>query len=270
MIIGRFAPSPSGPLHLGSVVAAVGSWLAARKNNGQWLLRIEDLDTPRTVIGSDKLIIHELQRLGLNWDGDILYQSTRNDAYHEALKTLQEQQLIFSCTCTRKQLKGHKVYPGYCKDTFIKKDKSALRVITSDTEISFNDKREGLCIQNLAQEAGDFVVKRKDGLFAYQLAVVVDDAYQHINQIVRGRDLLESTARQIYLQQKLNFTRPEYEHLPLVLDQNGLKLSKSDAAKPVSNEDPLKLIQFSLNFLGFHVTNRNTPEKLLQDAIEKS
>ncbi|MGV6850740.1 MAG: tRNA glutamyl-Q(34) synthetase GluQRS [bacterium] len=269
MIIGRFAPSPSGPLHLGSVVAAVGSWMAARIHNGQWKLRIEDIDKPRAIKGADKIIISELQRLGLEWDGPILYQSQRLDAYSEALEKLKSSDLIYACQCTRKQLAESSIYPGYCRNSQFPQKANAQRIRVDNKNICFTDKRKGTICQNLVDDVGDFIVKRKDGQFAYQLAVVVDDYFQEVNQVCRGEDLLISTPRQIYLQQQLGYLQPEYEHIPLIVDQYGNKLSKSDQAKPIANQDPLKLITYSLKKLGYPVSKKPSVAKLLHYSIDE-
>lgn len=224
--IGRFAPSPTGPLHLGTLVAAMASYLEARSHQGQWLLRIEDLDPPREIPGSANQIIHSLENLGFEWDQDIMYQSHRDEYYLELVESLKTGQMAYACSCTRKEVSGR--YPGNCRNKKLKKKSDvAIRVLTNNEPIVFTDGLKGLISQRIEDEIGDFVIRRKDGLFAYQLAVVVDDALQNITHVVRGEDLLHSTPRQIYLQKLLDFSVPEYCHTPLVLDKNGQKFSKS-------------------------------------------
>ena len=224
--IGRFAPSPTGPLHLGTLVAAMASYLEARTHQGQWLLRIEDLDPPREIPGSTIQIIHSLENLGFEWDQDIIYQSQRDKYYLELVESLKTEHMAYACSCSRKMFSGP--YPGTCRNKKLKKSSDiAIRVLTHNELIAFNDGLKGSISQKLEEKIGDFVIRRKDGLFAYQLAVVVDDALQNITHVVRGEDLLDSTPRQIHLQQLLGYPTPEYTHTPLVLDENGQKFSKS-------------------------------------------
>jgi len=223
---GRFAPSPTGPLHLGTLVAAMASYLEARNHQGQWLLRIEDLDPPREIPGSANQIIGSLEKLGFEWDQDIIYQSRRDRYYLELVESLKTGHLAYACSCSRKEIAGR--YRGNCRNKKLKKHSDvAIRVLTHNDPIQFTDGLKGLISQKLEDEIGDFVIRRKDGLFAYQLAVVIDDALQNVTHVVRGEDLLHSTPRQIYLQQLLGYPTPEYTHTPLVLDANGQKFSKS-------------------------------------------
>jgi|TARA_B110000208_G_scaffold191741_1_gene259881 glutamyl-Q tRNA(Asp) synthetase len=240
--IGRFAPSPTGPLHFGSLVAAVASYCDAKANQGQWLLRIEDLDRPREVVGASDDIINTLQVYGFVWDGDILYQSARSTAYQTALDELKSQGMVYPCTCSRKTItdiaeqKGIEgtIYPQTCLHQAIDLNKTpAWRFKTPDQETRFNDMVLGLQSQQVATKIGDFVIKRADGLFAYQLAVIVDDAAQGVTHVVRGEDLLTSTARQILLQDALGFTHPIYRHTPIVKNTLGQKLSKQTQAEPL-------------------------------------
>ncbi len=250
---GRFAPSPTGPVHFGTLIAAVGSYLQAKKNNGQWLIRIEDVDTTRKVAGTDKDILDTLETFGFEWDDTILYQSNQTRHYELALSNLIEQSLIFPCLCSRKQLAKFEqpIYPGTCKNrTLPEMSEHALRIISNDTVIAFDDIVMGQQSQNIQTECGDFILKRRDGLFAYQLAVVVDDVLQGITEIVRGSDLLDSTPRQIYLQQLLGFTTPKYCHLPLAVDAEGKKISKSEGAEKVDRNNREKLLYRVLTFLG--------------------
>lgn len=256
---GRFAPSPTGPLHAGSLVAALGGWLDARKNGGKWLLRIEDLDTPRCVPGADQQIQAQLLACGLTWDEELTYQSQRQDHYQEALKRLTALKLLYPCTCSRQAIANtlaslgietprnqEMVYPGTCRQSpqnihspeLLKTSKVAWRLaLPQNCHIEFEDLALGLQDQNLNTEVGDFVLRRNDGIFTYQLAVVVDDALQGITHIVRGADLLSNTARQIHLQKVLDYETPQYLHLPLVLDEHGEKLSKQTLATQINTQD---------------------------------
>lgn len=259
MYIGRFAPSPTGPLHFGSLVAAVTSYCDARKNNGQWLLRIEDLDKPRTVKGAADTILYQLESFGFEWDGPLLYQSQRDSFYHEAFEVLKAKHLIYPCTCTRKEINDSSttfgiegvIYPGACLQHPIKPDAAiAWRIKTDNIKISFHDEIQGEISQTLNTDIGDFILRRADGLFAYQLAVVVDDAAQGITNIVRGADLLDSTPRQIYLQKKLGYLQPQYAHIPVASNVDGEKLSKQTLAEPITEKDTHALIYQALSFLG--------------------
>ncbi|WP_353569870.1 tRNA glutamyl-Q(34) synthetase GluQRS [Candidatus Albibeggiatoa sp. nov. BB20] len=250
MYIGRFAPSPTGSLHFGSLVTAVGSYLHARQQNGRWLVRIEDLDSPRVVKGADKAILSTLHRFGMDWDGDIMYQSQRQLAYQHALDALTSLQLIYPCTCSRQRLKGQ-MYDGHCRQSSsIPNQPHALRVKVNTLLLHFFDNVQGEISQNMLTEIGDFIVKRKDGLFAYQLAVVVDDAEQGVTDVVRGCDLLDTTTRQLYLQQLLDFPRPNYTHLPVMLNAKGLKLSKQNHAPTIDEQPILPLLYQALAMLG--------------------
>lgn len=236
--IGRFAPSPTGPLHFGSLVAAVASWLDARAASGRWLVRIEDLDRPRCEPGAAGIILRQLEAYGLNWDGPVLVQSQRDPAYAAALDALKSAGAAYPCACTRSQLAaaprngdGETIYPGICRNGL--PDGAAARswrVRVSDVDTGFHDRIHGELQQNLAREVGDFVVKRADGLFAYQLAVVVDDAFQGVTDVVRGADLLWNTPRQIHLQTLLGLPTPAYAHVPLITNPAGQKLSKQTRA----------------------------------------
>lgn len=237
-ICGRFAPSPSGPLHLGSLLAAVGSYLAARSAGGRWLLRIEDLDTPRVARGASDAILRTLEAHGLLWDGEPLYQSRRGEAYSAAIAQLQASGAVYPCACTRRELAtlAHAgvdapIYPGTCRAGLgAGRAARALRLRVVDQEFGVFDTLQGDYRQILSQAVGDFVVQRADGLIAYQLAVVVDDAFQGVTQVVRGVDLLRSTPRQIYLQRCLDLPTPSYAHLPLLVDRHGAKLGKQTGA----------------------------------------
>ncbi len=263
-IVGRFAPSPTGPLHLGSLVAAVGSYLMAKRVGGSWLLRIEDLDMPRVIPGVADDMLRTLEQLGLQWDGEVLYQSLRHEIYSAALQRLVDEGLAYACGCTRGEIARiasppnleELVYPGICRNGLPEgKSERAYRVKVYDDLIEFDDLVLGNYSQELAVSCGDFVVQRADGPFAYQLAVVVDDHEQGVNQVVRGADLLSSTPRQIYLQRLLGFATPVYAHLPLVTNPDGSKLSKRDCAVSIAAGNDLpadgsRLLTAALRFLG--------------------
>jgi glutamyl-Q tRNA(Asp) synthetase len=226
--VGRFAPSPTGPLHLGSLVAAVGSFLDARKAGGRWLLRIEDLDTPRVIPGCSDAMLRTLEAFGLHWDGEVEYQSRRIPRYAEALEVLRARGLTFECSCSRRELSQVETgYPGTCRAGPTRAcGSTATRFRVDDSLVSFQDRVQGECQFDL-RALGDPVIRRRDGLFAYQLAVVVDDGAQHVSDVVRGADLLQSTAWQIRLQEALGLGIPRYAHLPLIVEQTNEKLSKS-------------------------------------------
>ncbi len=254
---GRFAPSPSGPLHFGSLVAATASYLQARSQQGEWFLRIDDIDEKRTVKGADQRIIQTLDQFGFEWQGEVIYQSHCKADYQDALQQLTSKKLIYPCDCSRQKIRqsakqgayGY-IYPGYCRNKNHQPTEYALRLRTNDKPIIFDDAILGCQQQNLEQEVGDFIVRRRDTLFAYQLAIVVDDEKQGISDIIRGADLLDSTARQIYLQQQLGYHTPSYAHIPLATHPQGGKLSKLTAA-PAINPQQAKFELFkALNFLG--------------------
>lgn len=254
MYVGRFAPSPTGPLHFGSLVAATGSYLRARSMGGCWLVRMEDIDPPREVPGAADAILRALEAFGLGWDGAVLYQSSRIEAYREALDTLLADGHAFACTCSRKDIARAGppgVYPGTCRGKHgLPHGPHAIRVAVGQASIGFDDLLQGPVKQDLAREVGDFVVRRADGLFAYQLAVVVDDAFQGVTEVVRGADLLDSTPRQIHLQHLLGLPTPGYLHLPVAVDGLGQKLSKQSHAAPLDPTRPLTAIVQALRFLG--------------------
>ena len=249
--IGRFAPSPSGPLHFGSLLAALASFLDARANKGQWLLRMEDLDPAREPPEAADQILRCLEQFSLHWDDEVLYQSHRLEAYAEALDRLREKGLIYACDCTRQQIQAMGgVYDNRCRHRKDQVIGGALRVQTQNIQVSFDDRIQGEQSQDLLYECGDFVLVRKDGLFAYQLAVVVDDAFQQITDVVRGFDLIESTPRQIYLQQCLAYPLPRYAHIPVVVNNEGQKLSKQHFADAVNPRQASELLLKALSFLG--------------------
>lgn len=257
--IGRFAPSPTGPLHFGSLVAAVGSYLQARSRDGIWLVRMEDLDPPREVKGAADLILRTLEAYGFEWDGNVLYQSTRHDAYMAVLQELEQQQHVYRCTCSRKMIAQRiaaegalpGIYPGTCRAARRSpREPHAVRFVTEGGLITFEDAVQGTVRSDIAAEVGDFVVRRADGLFGYQLAVVVDDAEQGVTEVVRGSDLLDSTARQILLQSALSLPTPDYLHLPVAVDSRGAKLSKQTHAAALDPADPVPALWAVLRFLG--------------------
>jgi glutamyl-Q tRNA(Asp) synthetase len=258
--VGRFAPTPSGPLHDGSLVAALASWLDARAHGGRWLVRIEDLDTPRNELGAEQIILGQLAICGLVADDEPLVQSTRIAAYEEALVQIAEGGQVYPCGCSRREVEqvlvtlgflqerdDERVYPGTCRAGLRGKPARAMRVLTvmgsEDITIRWTDRRLGRQRQNLTREVGDFIVKRADGIFAYQLAVVVDDAFQGITHIVRGVDLADNTPRQIHLQRLMGLPEPQYLHTPLVMGIDGHKLSKQNGASALDVSDPLAALQ---------------------------
>ncbi|AAS60562.1 glutamyl-queuosine tRNA(Asp) synthetase [Yersinia pestis 1522] len=248
--IGRFAPSPSGDLHFGSLIAALGSYLQARAQGGKWLVRIEDIDPPREVPGAASRILAALEHYGLHWDGPVIYQSQRHEAYRATLNWLEQQGLSYYCTCTRSrihQLGGF--YDGYCRDRHLPASGAAIRLRQTQPVYAFYDKLLGELHAHPALAQEDFIIRRRDGLFAYNLAVVVDDAFQGVTEIVRGADLIEPTVRQIALYQQLQHPVPGYIHLPLALNNQGNKLSKQNHAPPLPNGDPRPILIDALKFL---------------------
>jgi glutamyl-Q tRNA(Asp) synthetase len=278
-VTGRFAPSPTGPLHLGSLVAAVASWLFARRANGRWLVRIEDIDTPRVVRGSAEELLGALQRYGLQWDGEVVWQSRRTALYEDALRRLREAKLVYDCACSRADLQrapsaplgAEAVYPGYCRNGLPEgKAPRAVRFHAPDQVIAFDDLLCGHIEEHVGARTGDFVVRRADGLFAYQLAVVVDDAEQGVTQVVRGVDLLYSTPRQIALQRALGYPTPEYAHVRLVVNPDGSKLGKRDGALPLPTLDEARVretLALALQHLGIEGTFEGTPKEMLETAL---
>lgn len=248
---GRFAPSPTGPLHFGSLVAAAASFLEARSKGGEWLVRIEDLDRDRVRPGAADRILADLERLGFEWDGEVVWQSERNEAYRAAFEKLRESGWVYPCGCTRKEIAEAGRYPGRCANGLPPDKKArAWRVRTDGVAVSFLDGLQGAQSQDVAAEVGDFVVLRADGLFAYQLAVVVDDAAQGITDVVRGADLLDSTARQIHLQGLLGLEKPGYAHIPVATDEEGNKLSKQTLAPALDDGSEPAQLSAALTFLG--------------------
>lgn len=255
---GRFAPSPTGPLHFGSLVAATASYLDARAQGGEWLLRIEDIDTPRNVAGAVEAILQALEACGFEWDGAVTFQSQRLGLYRDALAVLRARGALYGCACSRREIAdsalspdGSRRYPGTCRRGLPEgRAARAFRVPVTPGAICFDDRLQGRICQDLAQQVGDFVVFRADGLVAYQLAVVVDDAEQGVSDVVRGADLLDSTPRQIHLQRLLGLPTPRYLHLPVAVDAAGEKLSKQTMAAPIDIARPQAALVAGLAFLG--------------------
>lgn len=274
---GRFAPSPTGPLHAGSLVAALASWLDARAHGGTWLVRIEDVDTPRCVPGADQLILQQLATCGLTPDEAPMWQSRRSARYDEALQQLMHAGRAYPCACSRKDIEealarlGHQrernaelVYPGTCRGGLQGKPARAWRFRVMPGVVRWTDRRLGAQQQEVEREVGDFVLRRADGLWAYQLAVVVDDADQGITHVVRGEDLADNTARQLQLQQALSLPRPAYLHTPLVLGANGEKLSKQNGAVPLDLSDPVAALARAGEPLGIRCEGESLPQWLGQ------
>jgi glutamyl-Q tRNA(Asp) synthetase len=277
---GRFAPSPTGPLHLGSLVAAIGSWLSARSAGGEWFVRMEDLDGPRVIPGAADEILQALERYGLSWDGEVVVQSERTGLYEEALARLRGAGLAYDCGCTRAEVArsagapdasdpvdgAGAVYAGTCRGGLAPgRAARAVRFRVSDGTIAFEDRVRGRFEEEVAKTVGDFVVRRADGPFAYQLAVVVDDAEQGVTEVVRGGDLLSSTARQVALQRALGLPTPAYAHLPLVLGRDGKKLGKRDGGlrlETLAESRVRETLAQALRFLGQEAVEGTAPEML--------
>ena len=281
--IGRFAPSPTGPLHAGSLVAALASWLDARAHNGQWLVRIEDIDTPRCVKGADQRILEQLSACGLVADSEPKWQSQRTHLYENALSHLINKGWVYPCGCSRKEIEdiyvsqgqdiarhSAAIYPGTCRDGLNGKPARAWRLnvqavmeaLHLPQTLQWHDRRMGHQQQDVAREVGDFVLKRADGFWAYQLAVVVDDADQGITHVVRGEDLHDNTARQILLQKALGLPTPIYMHTPLVMGDNGEKLSKQNGAQALDLQDPLAALNLAAKALGLNPCETNVEDAL--------
>ncbi len=269
--VGRFAPSPTGPVHFGSLVAALASWLDARRAGGTWLVRMEDLDRPRVMPGAADTILGQLEALGMKWDGPVVYQSARLGLYEDALRKLKSHS--YPCACTRKELEdsalaidGSRIYPGTCRGGLAPgKNPRAVRLRTHTDPIRFTDRVQGMIEQSVEREVGDFVLRRADGIFSYQLAVVVDDAAQGVTDVVRGADLLDSTARQIHLQRLLGVATPRYLHVPVATNAVGEKLSKQTRAADAGPQD----IAAALEFLGMKAPRGLVPKELLEWAASQ-
>lgn len=249
--IGRFAPTPSGFLHFGSLVAALASYLDARAAGGRWRVRMEDLDPPREMPGAPAAILETLQGYGLERDGEVVYQSQRHAAYQQVIDRLLSQGLAYACICSRKQLEPFNgIYPGTCRNAGHGTEDAAIRVRVPELVYRFEDRVQGPFEQHLGRESGDFVIRRRDGLYAYQLAVVLDDAWQGVTDIVRGADLLDSTPRHLYLQELLGLPQPRYLHVPLIIQPDGNKLGKRYRSPPLDPDQAAPLLVRALRALG--------------------
>lgn len=277
---GRFAPTPSGPAHLGTMLAAVGSYLQAKANNGQWHVRIDDIDPPREAPGAADSILWTLENFGLYWDGPVVYQSQRGDAYHEALEKLAREEATFACTCSRKMLSetarrgpNGMIYPGTCRNGHHHNARQkSIRLLTEDTVITVPDLIQGDYALNMANDIGDFVIRRADELFSYHLATVVDDALDGFTEIVRGKDQLSLTPQHVYMQQLLGVTTPRYAHLPLLIDSQGNKLAKSSNASAVDAMSQADVWSIVLGALGLEAEEallQEPPAQILQWAFEQ-
>ena len=283
--VGRFAPSPSGPLHAGSLVAALASWLDARSRGGRWLLRFEDIDGPRTLPGADALIKRQLAALGLESDAAPVWQSQRSVVYERALQQLRDAGVAYPCGCSRRDIDielaalgipatrgGERIYPGTCRAGLGDRPARAWRLACGSEAtpafIDWQDRRLGAQHQDVTHAVGDFVLRRADGPWAYQLAVVVDDAEQGVTDVVRGEDLADNTARQIYLQQLLSLPTPRYLHTPLVRDALGEKLSKSNGALPIDVSEPMAALRAAAPTLNLSVPDHSSVAKWLQGAVQ--
>lgn len=270
---GRFAPSPSGELHFGSLIAALGSYLNARSVGGQWLVRIDDLDPLREIPSAAKTILRQLEHYGLLWDQSILWQSQRREAYLDIIETLLRQNKCYYCSCSRQMIKAMGgLYSGHCRNRRNSSSQAALRLLQKYPVESFTDRLRGLVYSDYALAKEDFIIQRRDGLTAYNFAVVVDDHFQGITEVVRGADLIAPTVRQISLYQLLGWDIPEYLHLPLVLNSTGSKLSKQNHAQPLPEGDPRPIIVEALHVLGQVIPcgwRDLSCEQLLQTAINQ-
>ncbi|MFA0084177.1 tRNA glutamyl-Q(34) synthetase GluQRS [Vibrio sp. 10N.261.51.F12] len=273
MYIGRFAPSPSGPLHFGSLVAALGSYFQAKAKSGKWLVRIEDIDPPREVDGAAALILKTLDAYHLHWDDDVLYQSSRLEAYQQQINDWLSSGDAYLCECTRRQIKDSGgFYQGTCRHkNLLPSENQAVRLTLQHPVASFDDQRYGALTIPTGLIHEDFIIKRRDGLFAYNLAVVLDDIYQGVTEVVRGADLIEPTGRQISLYKTLGASSIDYLHLPLAIDESGNKLSKQNHAAGINLANPTPTLIQAMRFLGFvlddHMTSA-TPQELLNWGVK--
>jgi glutamyl-Q tRNA(Asp) synthetase len=264
---GRFAPSPTGPLHMGSLLAATASYLDARSRGMQWRVRLDDLDEPRSEAGADRAILQALERHGLHWDGPVSRQSAHGEHYARALEQLAAAGMLFYCSCSRKELRGLDIYPGTCRARHNPRGDCAIRIRVDDAVIDFDDLLQGPQHTDLAASSGDFVVRRRDGLIAYQLATAVDDGAADITRVIRGRDLLDSTPRQIFLMQRLGLAVPQYGHIRVLLNPLGQKLSKRTHAPPLDLSHPADNLAAVLALLGqTPVPESSDPRALLAHA----
>lgn len=267
--IGRFAPSPTGPLHFGSLLTAVASYCDAKANHGKWLVRIEDTDIPRIYPNSETHILSCIDAFQFEPDAEIIFQKDRLAIYEQVLDQLKQQHAIYACQCTRKMLGSNHIYAGTCRDLNLDFAEQAIRLKVDDLLICFEDRLQGLQCSNLKDDLGDFVLKRRDGIISYQLAVVVDDYLQGITHVVRGADLLDNTARQIWLGSILNYPSLSYMHLPLAMNGQGQKLSKQNLAQALDVSKASELLQQAILALGQPNVELNQPRIMLQQAVQQ-
>lgn len=265
--MGRFAPSPTGPLHFGSLLTAVASYCDAKSQQGTWLVRIEDTDIPRIYPDSETHILHCLDAFEFEPDAEIIFQKDRLEIYEEVIYQLQQLNLVYACQCTRKMLGSNAIYAGTCRDLNLAFEHQAIRVKVNDQLICFEDRLQGQHCSNLAHDLGDFVLKRRDGIINYQLAVVVDDYLQGMTHVVRGADLLDNTERQIWLGQLLDYPRLQYMHLPLAMNAQGQKLSKQNLAQALDPAQAPQLLQQAIRALHQLPVDLDRPARMLQQAV---
>ncbi|TCM71107.1 glutamyl-Q tRNA(Asp) synthetase [Acinetobacter calcoaceticus] len=265
--VGRFAPSPTGPLHFGSLITAVASYCEAKSHHGRWLVRIEDTDIPRIYPNSEQHILACLEAFEFEIDDQIIFQRQRLACYEQVLAQLAELDLVYACQCTRKMLGSNHIYAGTCRNLHLDWSHQAIRLKVNQQRICFDDALQGTQCSHLEQELGDFVLKRRDGIINYQLAVVVDDYLQQVSHVVRGADLLDNTARQIYLGQCLNYPELQYMHLPLAMNAQGQKLSKQNLAQAIQIEQAPQLLKQALQALGQPEVDLDRPRLMLAQAI---
>ncbi|WP_445660108.1 tRNA glutamyl-Q(34) synthetase GluQRS [Acinetobacter sp. F16] len=265
--VGRFAPSPTGPLHFGSLITAVASYCDARAHQGKWLVRIEDTDIPRIYPGSEEHILRCIDAFQFEADDAIIFQKDRLDIYDAVIDQLHQNHLVYACQCTRKMLGSNHIYAGTCRDLTLPFEQQAIRIKVSDQEICFSDRLQGRHCSNLQQDLGDFVLKRRDGIINYQLAVVVDDYLQGMTHVVRGADLLDNTERQIWLGSILGYPKLEYMHLPLAMNEQGQKLSKQNMAQALDLNRAPELLQQAIRALHQPEVDLDTPAPMLKQAI---
>ena len=264
---GRFAPSPTGPLHFGSLITAVASYCDAKANQGTWIVRIEDTDIPRIYPDSEQHILKCLDAFEFESDVEIIYQKNRLDIYDAVIEQLKQKKLVYACECTRKMLGSNHIYVGTCREKHLDFQNQAIRVKVSDQNICFQDRLQGQHCSNLKMDLGDFVLKRRDGIINYQLAVVIDDYLQGITNVVRGADLLDNTERQIWLGQLLGYPQLKYMHLPLAMNDQGQKLSKQNLAHALDTQNAPQLLAQAISALGQQSVDIDQPHKMLAQAV---
>ena len=267
LYVGRFAPSPTGPLHFGSLITAVASYCDARAHGGLWHVRIEDTDIPRIYPGSEEHILQSIDAFQFEPDSEIIFQKDRLNIYEDVIQQLHQNDLVYACQCTRKILGSNHIYVGTCRDLELPFKDQAIRLKVSDQNICFEDRLQGQHCSNLHNELGDFVLKRRDGIINYQLAVVVDDYLQGVTHVVRGADLLDNTERQIWLARLLHYPELKYMHLPLAMNDQGQKLSKQNMAQALDLSHPSELLQQALSALNQPIVELDTPSNMLKQAI---